>query len=290
MTLFSPIVKKDIEVRSRSYTLPVILTVVNAILFLVGLMGTFGLVTSMKQSSQTLYRGFLTVYVIVTMTEYVIILFIAPMFTAASISGERQTGTFDLLLTTNLSPAEIVIEKLVSAMLSVGMLISSCLPAMLIPLMFGGVSLIDTLIMLIAFFPGAFLMLSIGMLASSVSRSITRSFAIAYGTAFLITVGFIVLPALTRVFVSSDNNGLAYLLAFDPVFPTAVLISRQIGEDGFTAILFEALRLKPETAFIEHAVLIGLVLQTALGAGLTVLAILNVMPGRYKEWHVRIRR
>ena len=284
MMLFSPIVKKDIEVRSRSYSLPAILAAVNSVLFLVGLMGTFGLITGMKQSSQTFYRGFLTVYVIVVMTEYIIILFTAPLFTASSISGERQTGTFDLLLTTSLSPADIVKEKLVSAMLSMGMIISSFLPAMLIPLMFGGVSLVDTLLMLTAFFPGAFFMLSVGMLASAVSHSVTKSFAIAYGTALFVTAGFIMLPVLTRLFVSSNNNGLAYILAFDPILPVAALLAAQTGEEGFIRLLFEFMRLEPETAFLEHTVLISMVLQTAAGIGLTVLAILNVMPWRYKEW------
>ena len=283
MTLFSPIVKKDIEVRSRGITLPIILTAVNAVLFLIGLMGTFGLIAGMQQSSETFYRGFLTVYVIVAMTEYIIILFIAPLFTAASISGERQTGTFDLLLTTRLTPAEIVTEKLLSAFLSLGMIIISCLPAMLLPLMFGGVSLTDTIMLLISFFPGAILMLSIGMFSSSVTYSVTKSFAIAYSLTFLITIGFLMLPILTRAFTGAESNGLAYLIVWDPLMQVASILSRQVGEEGFIRTVFSAMHLIPDEAFIGHTALISTVLQLAAAAGFIFLAILNVMPKRGKK-------
>lgn len=290
MILLSPIVKKDIEVRSRSYTLPAILTAVNALLFLIGLMGTFGLVARMKQSSETFYRSFLTVYVLTAFTEFAITVFMAPLFTASSISGERETGTFDLLLTTDLTPAEIVIEKMTSAMLSVGMIIMSGFPALLIPLMFGGVGLIDTFALLIMFLPGAFLMLSIGMFTSSVCSSVTKSIALAYVITFIITVGFVVFPLMTRTFSSENGNKFAYLMTFDPFLPVISMLSRQVGEPDFIRRVLIMMRLEPDAAFTSQIAVISIVLQISAAIGFVVVSIMNIMPGRYRERELRVKQ
>lgn len=289
MISLSPIVKKDIEVRSRSYTLPAMITAANAVLFLIGLMGTFGLVARMRQSFDTLYRSFLTVYTIVALTEFIITLFTAPLFTAASISGERETGTFDLLLTTNLTPVEIVTEKLISAMLSMGMIIMSSFPALLIPLMFGGVGIIDTFGLLILFLPGAFLMLSIGMFTSSICSSVTKSIALSYVIAFILTVGFAVFPLMTRVFSSETGNEFAYLLTLDPFLPVVSVLSRQVGEPDFMELIFRGLKLAPDNAFMENTVFISILLQLCAAFGFITLAVMNVMPGRYREKNRKIR-
>ena len=290
MILLSPIVKKDIEVRSRSYTLPAILTAVNALLFLIGLMGTFGLVARMKQSSETFYRSFLTVYVLTAFTEFAITVFMAPLFTASSISGERETGTFDLLLTTDLTPAEIVIEKMTSAMLSIGMIIMSGFPALLIPLMFGGVGLIDTFALLIMFLPGAFLMLSIGMFTSSVCSSVTRSIALAYVITFVITVGFVVFPLMTRTFSSENGNKFAYLMTFDPFLPVISMLSGQVGEPDFIRQVLIMMRLEPDAAFTSQIAVISIVLQISAAIGFVVVSIMNIMPGRYRERELRVKQ
>lgn len=290
MILLSPIVKKDIEVRSRSYTLPAILTAVNALLFLIGLMGTFGLLARMKQSSETFYRSFLTVYVLTAFTEFAITVFMAPLFTASSISGERETGTFDLLLTTDLTPAEIVIEKMTSALLSVGMIIMSGFPALLIPLMFGGVGLIDTFALLIMFLPGAFLMLSIGMFTSSVCSNVTKSIALAYVITFIITLGFVVFPLMTRTFSSENGNKFAYLMTFDPFLPVISMLSRQVGEPDFIRRVLIMMRLEPDAAFTSQIAVISIVLQISAAIGFVVVSIMNIMPGRYRERELRVKQ
>ena len=144
MMRLNPIIKREIEIKSRSLTLPVLMTVMNALLFTVGLAGASAQILKMRSSYTLNYGAFLKIYVAVIMAEYVMVLLTAPVFTADSIAGERERGTFDLLLTTRLTAADIVFENFTSAFLSVCMLIVSGLPAMLVPLMFGGVHIQST--------------------------------------------------------------------------------------------------------------------------------------------------
>src|SRR5919202_2048654 len=65
---------------------------------------------------------------------------VAPAVAAASIAGERENDTLDLLLVTGIRPRSIVIGKLAANILFVGLLACTTLPGFAIAWMFGGVS------------------------------------------------------------------------------------------------------------------------------------------------------
>ena len=280
MTRLNPIIKRDIEVRSRGFTLPVIMTAVNVVLFTIGFLGSFGVVSEMRQTWIADYRPMLDIYMTVVLTEFVLILLICPVYTASAISGERETGTFDLLLTTRLTPANIVTEKLISACISVGAIIISCLPAMLLPLIFGGVSVQSAIGLMLLFLPEAFLVLSIGMLASSAGRSVVRSTVICYAVVVgLITIP-VLLPVLTRPFMVEQGNRISYLIAADPLLPVFAAVTRQAGRPGAVRMLFSMMGLVPDDAFTEHIILISVMVQLALSFALLLLAVINITPRR----------
>ena len=280
MTRLNPIIKRDIEVRSRGFTLPVIMTAVNVVLFTIGFLGSFGVVSEMRQTWIADYRPMLDIYMTVVLTEFVLILLICPVYTASAISGERETGTFDLLLTTRLTPANIVTEKLISACISVGAIIISCLPAMLLPLIFGGVSVQSAIGLMLLFLPEAFLVLSIGMLASSAGRSVVRSTVICYAIVVgLITIP-VLLPVLTRPFMVEQGNRISYLIAADPLLPVFAAVTRQAGRPGAVRMLFSMMGLVPDDAFTEHIIMISVMVQLALSFALLLLAVINITPRR----------
>ncbi|MBQ2041015.1 MAG: hypothetical protein II482_02575 [Lachnospiraceae bacterium] len=280
MTRLNPIIKRDIEVRSRGFTLPVIMTAVNVVLFTIGFLGSFGVVSEMRQTWIADYRPMLDIYMTVVLTEFVLILLICPVYTASAISGERETGTFDLLLTTRLTPANIVTEKLISACISVGAIIISCLPAMLLPLIFGGVSVQSAIGLMLLFLPEAFLVLSIGMLASSAGRSVVRSTVICYAVVVgLITIP-VLLPVLTRPFMVEQGNRISYLIAADPLLPVFAAVTRQAGRPGAVRMLFSMMGLVPDDAFTEHIILISVMVQLALSFALILIAVINITPRR----------
>lgn len=279
------------EIRSRGFLLPVLMTAVNAVLFLVGLLGCFGIVSAMRQNYTADYHGFLNIYMITVLTQYVLILLIAPLYTLSAISGERETGTFDLLMTTRLTPLDIVTEKMASAFVSVSVIIISCLPAMLIPLMYGGVSAQSAVGLLLLFIPEAFVMLSLGMFASAVSHSIVRSTIVAYGMVLGLAAGTVLLSVLIRPFWIIGGNRAAYLMTLNPLAPVFSVIMRQVGEPGAVKNLFGMLGLSADTAYLDHIVLISVVAQLALAFGLLVLAVISITPGqRIFRFPVRSRK
>ncbi len=280
MTRLNPIIKRDIEVRSRGFTLPVIMTAVNVVLFTIGFLGSFGVVSEIRQTWIADYRPMLDIYMTVVLTEFVLILLICPVYTASAISGERETGTFDLLLTTRLTPANIVTEKLISACISVGAIIISCLPAMLLPLIFGGVSVQSAIGVMLLFLPEAFLVLSIGMVAGSAGRSVVRSTVICYAVVVgLITIP-VLIPVLTKPFMVEQGNRISYLIAADPLLPVFAAVTRQAGRPGAVRMLFSMMGLVPDDAFTEHIILISVMVQLALSFALLLIAVINITPRR----------
>ena len=55
-------------------------------------------------------------YEFVTTIEFILLMFIVPAVTAASISGERERQTPELMLTTQMTASQVVIGKLMSAL------------------------------------------------------------------------------------------------------------------------------------------------------------------------------
>ena len=62
------------------------------------------------------------------------------LLTADSITRERHEGTLGLLLLTDLSPAEIVYGKILSGGLVSFLILLGCLPALMVPVLAGGVT------------------------------------------------------------------------------------------------------------------------------------------------------
>ena len=279
MMRLNPIIKREIEIKNRSLTLPVAITVINAVLFGIGIAGTSAEVLQMRTSYTLNYGAFLKIYVAVILMQFVMIMFTAPVLTADVVAGERERGTFDLLLTTRLTAGEIVAEKLISAYINMAMIVVSGLPAMLIPLMFGGVHIQSTIVMLLILLIEAFMIMSVGMLVSCYCRSSVKSIVISYACMIALTAGPIVLGGLAGLFSSDGGNGLIYLTAIDPLLPVVTLLSAQIGEgSAIPETVYMMLNGTPDAAFTEHAVLIGLMVQAAIAFACIVLAVIHIMP------------
>jgi ABC-type transport system involved in multi-copper enzyme maturation permease subunit len=77
----------------------------------------------------------------IVLIETLVVLILAPAYTAASISQEREKGTFDLLAVTPISSLAIVLGKLVSALLFLAVVIGASIPLASLAFLFGGMGL-----------------------------------------------------------------------------------------------------------------------------------------------------
>ena len=79
-------------------------------------------------------------YFMFAMLQLTLMLFFAPLFTAAAVSYEKDRRTFTLLLMTDLSDLEIVLGKLVAGLLNIFMILAASIGLVSLCAFFGGIS------------------------------------------------------------------------------------------------------------------------------------------------------
>jgi ABC-type transport system involved in multi-copper enzyme maturation permease subunit len=79
-------------------------------------------------------------YWMFAMLQLTLMLFFAPLFTAATVSYEKDRRTFTLLLMTDLSDLEIVLGKLIAGLMNVLVILAASVGLMMICTLFGGIS------------------------------------------------------------------------------------------------------------------------------------------------------
>ncbi len=281
--MMDPILRRDLTVRSRSMRIPVLIAAVAALLFAVGILGTFGIVSQMRAGLTGDYAGVLDVYMITVLTEALLILLICPSLTAGNIALERETRTLDLVMTTGMSPSTILRGRLLSSFVTVLMVILCALPAMMIPLVFGGVSIQRMLLLEAALLPLALLMLSLGLFAGSLAKGAAQASAFAYGMTFLLGAGPVLLPLLLRPFSAPGKNVSAYLTVLDPLTAAASLLLRQTGNGQLIPELFASLGLAADSAYLRYLPLLSILAQLLLGGCFLALSALNLAPKRQRK-------
>ena len=133
----------ELMVSSRSIRTAMILFAFNGILALAALFNMYSVIAQVKISAEIQYSRFLDLYLFIAGIEFLLLMFIMPAITSSSISGERERQTLDLMLTTMMTPGQIVLGKLFSAFQTMALLIVSSLPIISMVFVYGGVSLKD---------------------------------------------------------------------------------------------------------------------------------------------------
>ena len=194
----NPIVEK--ELRSRMRTSRASLLISFYLLTLAGV-GWFTYVIVRRQASGGVVNGQLSVHVgttifrALTVWELVLVLFIAPVLTAAAIAGEKERQTLDLLLCTRVRPSSIVIGKLVASLLFALLLLVASVPVFSVVFLFGGVELSQVIGVAAVLGMTAVVLGALGILCSTVMRRPTGATVVAYIIAFL----YLIVPLGTSV-------------------------------------------------------------------------------------------
>jgi ABC-type transport system involved in multi-copper enzyme maturation permease subunit len=150
----NPVVMRDLRAQmrgARAYWY------IGGYLFLLGLLAVAGYAQATGQSLHPAYwseRGrnivdaqsnLQSFYLLIYGTLALLVTLIAPAMTAASVVGERQRQSFDLLVTTPLSANQLLVGKLVSSVAFLGLLLVLSLPASALCILLGGATPGDVL-------------------------------------------------------------------------------------------------------------------------------------------------
>ena len=150
--------------------------------------------------------------------ELLLIIFIAPAFTAGAITGERERLTYDLLRTTLLSVPSFVIGKLESALSYILLLLLAAIPLQSIAFLFGGVSEYELALAFVILAVTAIALGTVGLYFSAVTpRTLTasvRSYSAVLVGAFIAPLALTLVLGILRAAVGLSSPGAEAVLAY----------------------------------------------------------------------------
>ncbi|NOS99635.1 MAG: ABC transporter permease subunit [Phycisphaerales bacterium] len=204
-----------------------------------------------------------------SITQLALMCFLAPVFAAAAITQERDAQTFNILISTPLSNAQIVLGSLMSRLYFVLMLLVGGLPIFLVMMIYGGVTFAQ--IMQSFAIAGATAILT-GSLAICISmirvgtRRTILSFYVMIGL-YLIAVWFSARQPNTWIAEApTDTNGrqLSWLAAFHPLLALDVALNSMPAPDpsvlGGRSAITRYVLAYPQRAYVMISLFVSLIL------------------------------
>lgn len=276
----NPVYKREMTVSSRSIRLPVIIMLFNSILALVAFLDMYSAVSQVRVTAEIQYSRFLELYVFVASIEFVLLLGLMPALTAGSISGERERQTLDLLLSTEVTPVQIVMGKLFSSLSHAALLVISSFPVMALVFVYGGIRMVDLALLMILYIAAALFAASLGLCFSVVCKKSTMATALSYGILLFLLIGTYVI----NWFVASmARNGAAgyfnqvggistqvnsgqffYLLLLNPAVTFFQVISNQAGSGNAARDMIQWFGARSSNVIIDFWIPVSIILQLFL--------------------------
>ena len=295
----NPVYKREMAVRARSPRIPVLIMLFNGILAAAALLNMYSSIVQVRISNTIRYESFLQLYAFVATLEFLLLMFIMPALTSASISGERERHTLELMFTTRLRAADIVAGKLMSALSQLLVMAFSSFPVLLLTFVYGSMNLKDPALLMFCFVTVALFCGSLGIFASALMRRSTFSNVVTYGTLlaavagtylfnqFLLNVSQMEVNSMVlqagEVRPAPSSGWAAYLLLLNPAATFAELLESQVSGGGgqFTVRYF--LGAASGNFITEHWVFVSAAIQLALSAVLLRGAVWFLEPVRRKR-------
>jgi ABC-2 type transport system permease protein len=211
------IMQKELRSRMRGRRAFIVLTVYLAILALI----TYGVYVVIAPNARNV-GGFglananasaligQTVFSALSIFQLILVSFIAPAFTAGQISLEREKQTLDLLVTTPMRPAAIVLGKLAAALAFVVLMIVAALPIVAIVLMYGGASIDDLVRQQVILLATALALGTVGLFYSALLKRTQAATVLTYITMLVLTLGTLMIFAFWTIVANQTDDGVGF--------------------------------------------------------------------------------
>ena len=280
----NPIYEREHRVSTRSLKLSMTILIFNFIVAAVTLIEMNEVVDYARKTSIIDYTSFLQIFKIVIFLPAILLIFVAPSFISGAISDERQRGTLEILLTTKMTARSIVFGKFLSLFASIMLILVSQLPIMAILFLYGGISVLDIIKLVINFVVFVILIISMGIFCSSIVVKTSVATALVYSTVLGLFVGTLVLYFLAaNSFIMNENNifGILFIrfskfvLLFNPLVSMDFLLSKIMGEDSLDILV--------SLFWYDNWFYINMVLDLLLSISLLELSIVKIKP-HCKTW------
>mgnify|MGYP000270948301 CR=1 FL=1 len=213
--VMNPVLGKELRSRMRTWKSPLLISLYMGALALI----TLGYYWTQQQ--RIYYSGFgpevgPEIYVTLTIFQLMLVSFITPAFTAGVISGEREKQTLDLLICTRLSAASIVLNKLLSSIAYILLLIVSSLPFFAVVFFFGGILLREIGQVFTVYIMTALIFGAIGIFCSTIFRKTQVSVVVTYVIVFFFLAGTVAIASFISQ-VYPNFKGLPFIACLNPL-------------------------------------------------------------------------
>ena len=253
----NPIVKKDLQVTVRSMRMSWGLFAYEAALTVAFLLALAFIQDAASYSySDNIYSYLIYLFPVVAVTQVCIVALYVPIITASSISGEKERQTFDIMLTTCMSPFAIVFGKVISAVLRILFFVIASTPIMALSFVVGGMSWSYLFYYLLAVILFSVFAGSIGIFASAYCRKSVAALLLSFVIYFVIFVLTFVPPIYRSVFAGGgygESAGESMLpLLWNPVVFFEEFFSQMMTGNSIMATLRDSLD-RDEVGILTYA-------------------------------------
>ena len=176
----NPVVKKDVKVQARSMKICWGVFAYELILALVFFLAMSIIQGESRYSTSNVYSAMVWLYPVLAVTQLIILGLVVPVRTASAISGEKERQTFDIMMTTGMSPFSVIMGKVMTAIVQGMFFVVASMPVMALSFIIGGMSWAYLFLFLgIAFLVSLFAA-SIGILCSSLCKKSISAVIMSY--------------------------------------------------------------------------------------------------------------
>ena len=192
----NPVLLKELKLRFRAFKS------FSGLMFYLGVLCIFvaGFLLVFTQFSGTSFfrpNESFTMFVILSILQMGLVMFITPGLTAGAISSEREKQTLNILLTTTQTSTQIIIGKLFSSVAFLMLMLVAGLPLYSIVFLFGGVSPSQLITIFLFYLLTLIAIGSIGIMFSTITKKTIVAMIATYGamiflggiTAFFFFIG-----------------------------------------------------------------------------------------------------
>jgi len=227
----SPVFLREVRVRMRTWR------TAGIIVLYVGLLGLVAVLIFAAAMEGNRPTGFAPgvgaiIYAALAMFQLVLLILAVPGLSAGAIAGERERQTLDLLLVTRLTPAQVVVGKLLAATGFALLLMFASLPVFGLIFLFGGFSLYRLGLSALVYVVTVLLLGSVSLYFSALYRRTQTAVVAAYG---VVTTWILLSPlfgALTyHVFFDEHPPIWGLVFAYtNPAFGLAAAAGQPLSE------------------------------------------------------------
>ena len=234
-------------------------------------------------------------YVVMALGQAILLLFIVPALSSTAICSEREKQTLDILLSSKLTPIQIIIGKVSASSLRVIILIISTMPLYAIGSLTGVIKISNILELIVFFIVNTIFVSSIGVFVSTYIKTSKVSTALSYALVLFIYIGIIVITwailMITVYKMSMSGNTLTTVPKASPIVYLSPVV-------GFVSLLLNQVGLGIEfsSMFSEFGIsmyseYISIVVQLVLSGLFIYLASVKLNPlnkrSRFKSKKVK---